>query len=185
MAINQQVMSVEQFEAFTEHPQNADKLFEFIGGEVVEVPSNAYSSKISGRVFGEIYIYLKKNDIGHLTTEHGGYKVGDERYAPDVAFTLYTTHPDELDKQGYHSTAPDLAVEVVSSESSAENATLTVKVANYLAEGTVVWVVRPEKKTIEVYQPGKPVITHRKGSVVSGSEILPDFELDVDTVLKD
>ncbi|MBK8031699.1 MAG: hypothetical protein IPK17_19865 [Chloroflexi bacterium] len=37
-------MTVEDFDQFVDLPENADKLFEFIGGEAVEVPSNAYSS---------------------------------------------------------------------------------------------------------------------------------------------
>lgn len=184
MAINQLPMTVEQFEAFVERPENAEKLFERIGGEIVEKLPNTYLSKLAVRFTGEIFIYLKENDIGHLTGEHGGYKVGNDRYAPDVAFTSHETYPDELDKQGYHSTSPDLAVEVVSSDSSSENATLTVKIGNYLAANTVVWVARPDKETIEVYQPGKPVETYRKGQTISGGTILPDFELHVDDVFK-
>jgi Uma2 family endonuclease len=184
MVINQHPITIEQFDTFVEHPENANKLFEFVGGEIVEVPSNAYSSKIATRISGYIFAYLIANDIGHLTGEHGGYKVEHERYAPDVAFISYITHSGELDKQGYHSTPPDLAVEVLSSDSNAENATLMVKIGNYLAVGTVVWVVRPDKETIEVYQPSKPVETYRKGTGVSGSDILPDFELSIDDVFK-
>lgn len=184
MVINQHPITVEQFDTFVEHPENVDKLFEFVGGEIVEVPPNAYLSKVAGRISGEIFIYLKTNDIGHLTGEHGGYKIGHDRYAPDVAFTSYTTHSGELDKQGYHSTPPDLAVEVLSSDSNVENATLMVKIGNYLAVGTVVWVVRPDKETIEVYQPGKAVETYRKKQTISGGDMLPDFELSIDDVFK-
>ena len=184
MAINYQPMTVEQFEAFTERPENADKLFEFVGNEIVECLPHAYIAQIAGRISGPIFVYLQKNDIGRLTGKKGGYQIGNERYAPNVAFISYATYSGKLDKQGYHSTPPDLAVEVVSSGRDQENATLMVKIGNYLALGTVVWVVRPDKETIEVYQSGKPVETYRKGEVVSGGEILPEFELKLDDVFK-
>ena len=37
-------LTVKQFDEFAALPENDDKLFEFIGGEVVEVPSNPYAS---------------------------------------------------------------------------------------------------------------------------------------------
>lgn len=183
MAINQHRITVEQFEDFVDQSENADKLFEFIGGEIVEVPSNAYSSKIAMRIGGFIFMYLHTNDIGHLTGEHGGYKVNDDRYAPDVGFVLYTSQ-DELDKQGYNSVSPDLAVEVMLSDSNRENAQLTIKIGNYLAVQTTVWIVRPDTKTIEVYQAGKPVETYHNGQFVSGGDIVPNFELKLDDIFK-
>lgn len=59
----------ETFEAFVEADNNHDKLFELVDGEIVEVPSNPYASKIAGCIFGELYIYLKHHDLGHLTSE--------------------------------------------------------------------------------------------------------------------
>ena len=78
--------SLVEFEAFIDLPENAERFFEFIGGEILEVPSNTYSSKIASRISGFIFMYLLQNDIGHLTGEQGGYMVFGERYAPDVAF---------------------------------------------------------------------------------------------------
>ena len=39
-------VSLDTFEMFVNRPENADKLFEFVAGVIVEVPSNPYSSKI-------------------------------------------------------------------------------------------------------------------------------------------
>ena len=36
MAINSLAMSVEQFEAFVERPENADALFEFVGEKLLK-----------------------------------------------------------------------------------------------------------------------------------------------------
>jgi Uma2 family endonuclease len=177
------LMTVEEFEAFVELPENANKRFEFIGGEIIEVPNNAYSSEIASRISGYIFVYLLKNDIGHLTGEGGGFKVATERYAPDVAFTAYDTQK-ELDKKGYNGNPPDLAVEVVSSENKTEEDELTIKLSSYLSVGTMVWIVRPEKKTIEVHEAGKAGKVFRESDTIKLATVLPNFELKVRDIFK-
>jgi len=168
-----------QFEAFIQHPDNVDNIFEFISGEIVEVPSNPYSSKIAGNVFGELYIYLKTNDIGHLTGEAGGYMVGGERYAPDVAFISYERQP-ELATEGYNPNPPDLAVEVISDASNAdEQRRLRFKLASYLASGVIVWVINTDMRLVEVHQAGQPSLQLDERDVLRAESILPDFELAV------
>ena len=56
-------LTVEDFDQLVELPENADKLLEFIGGEVVEVPSNAYASLISSRILGFIFMFLLQHDL--------------------------------------------------------------------------------------------------------------------------
>lgn len=184
MAINRQTITAEQFETLINLPENADKLFEFIGGEMLEVPSNPYASYIASKILGYLFIYLVTNDIGWTTTEAGGYVVAGEKYAPDVAFVSYTKQKKPA-KQGYNPNPPDLAVEVVSAESRAENDKLTIKLGNYLSVDTIVWIVRPEKGSIEVHQSGQKVQTYRRGDVIRVDELLPNFELVVDKVLDD
>jgi Uma2 family endonuclease len=178
MTIQERILTVEEFEAFTELPENVDSLFEFIGGELVEVPSNPQVSKLATRVSLYIGMYLLKNNIGHLTGEAGGYIVSGERYAPDVAFIAYEKQP-ELAATGYNPNPPDLAVEIISSNRSDERDKLRIKVTNYLAAGTVVWVVEPEHKRVEVHIVGEPVKIYREKDTISGGQVLPDFELKV------
>src|SRR5690606_22485094 len=133
--------SVEAFDQFVMLPENAEKLFEYIGGEIVEVPSNPYVSAIAMLIGSLILVFVREKKLGHVTGEAGGYMVAGERYAPDVAFISYVKQP-QLVKQGYNPNPPDLAVEVVSSDRADELHMLRIKVTNYLAVGTVVWVVK-------------------------------------------
>jgi Uma2 family endonuclease len=178
------LMTVEEFEAFVDLPENANKRFEFIGGEMIEVPNNAYSSEIAIRISSEIYFYLKQNRIGRVTGEGGGFKIGTERYAPDVAFTSFETQ-EKFDKKGYNSNPPDLAVEVVSSDSKTENDELTVKLSTYLSVGTIVWIVRPEKKIIEVHEAGKIAKIFRENDTIKLESLLPNFELKLSEVFQE
>jgi len=184
MAINRQAITTAEFESFINLPENADRLFELIGGEIIEVPSNPYASYIASKILGYLFMYLVTNDIGWTTTEAGGYVVAGEHYAPDVAFVAYTKQKQPA-KQGYNPNPPDLAVEVVSSESRTENEKLTIKLGNYLAVDTLVWIVRPEKGYIEVHQAGQKVKTYRRGEVIRAGDLLPDFELAVADILDD
>ena len=79
-------VTLTEFEAFIALPENHDKTFEFIGGEIAEVPSYPFVSMIAAKFITFFGIYLLQHDIGHVTGEAGGYMVNGERYAPDVAF---------------------------------------------------------------------------------------------------
>lgn len=170
-------LTVEEFDALALLPENADKVLEFIGGEIVEVPSNPYSSSLASEVSYYFKHFLKHSDIqGHITGEAGGYWVSGERYAPDVAF-ISKAHQPELVHEGYNPNAPDLAVEIVSPTDSERK--LRTKVTNYLAAGTLVWVIYPESKEVEVYAPGKPMQLFNADGILDGGHVLPGFKLAV------
>jgi Uma2 family endonuclease len=179
MADQRNVSTVEDFESFVMLPENVERMFEYIGGEIVEVPSNPYSSKIALRISTYLGIYLLKNNLGHLTGESGGYRVSGERYAPDVGFISRRRQP-EMPHEGYNPAPPDLAVEVLSPTDPEKR--LRVKIANYLAAGTMVWVIYPETREIEVYLPGQPVKILDEGDVLDGGELLPGFSLAVNDI---
>lgn len=167
--------TVEAFERFADLPENADKLLEYIGGEIVEVPSNPYSSQISARILIELGIFLKASDIeGHLTGEAGGYMIAGERYAPDVAFVSRDKQA-QLARTGYNPVPPDLAFEVVSPTDN-ERFVIT-KVTNYLYAGVVVVVVYPQEKTIAVHRVGQKVDMLESDATLTLPDILPGFSL--------
>ncbi|MDQ7027447.1 MAG: Uma2 family endonuclease [Anaerolineae bacterium] len=178
MMIQERINTVEEFEAFTELPENADSLFEFIGGGIFEVPSNPAVSKIAMMIGALLLTFVQKHKLGHITGEAGGYIVSGERYAPDVAFISYEKQP-ELAGSGYNPNPPDLAVEVISSNRSDEHDKLRIKMTNYLAAGTVVWVVKPDNKEVEVHVSGEAVKIYRENDTISGDKVLPNFELKV------
>ena len=180
MVIPTRDYTAEKFDDFVELPENRDKLFEYIGGEIVEVPSNPYSSYISGWVHTFINMYLLNHPIGFATGEQGGYIVSGERYAPDVAF-ISKLKQSSLVKEGYNPNPPDLAVEVVSPTDTDRR--LSLKIANYLAAGTVVWVIYPEAYEIEVYEPRKAVRILGIEDKLEGGDILPGLEISVKSVL--
>jgi Uma2 family endonuclease len=177
-----QRITSEQFDVFINQPENARARFELTNGEINEVPSNPYASKIAATILGYIFMYLLENDIGHITGEAGGYRVGDDQYAPDVAFISYATQ-EHLAQSGYNPNPPDLAVEVISDASNTvEQQQLRLKLSNYLAHAVVVWVVNTDSKTVEVHQAGMPSQVFNMSETLDGGMILPDFTLPIQNI---
>jgi len=170
-------MTVEEFDEFVLRPKNIGGDFEFIGGRIYDTLSSPLASATAARIGGFLGIYLLQNDIGHLTGADGGYIVSGERYIPDVAFISYAKQPELSYADGYNPNPPDLAVEVLSPSNDDEK--MRIKIQNYLAAGTLVWVVNLEKQQIEVYRRGQPVQIVGVDRVLDGGDVLPDFKLAV------
>lgn len=173
--------TVEDFDKLLELPENTDKNFEFIAGELVEVPSNTFSSYISSLFNMYIALFVVQNQLGYVTGEAGLYRVSNERYAPDVGYISKTRQP-EISREVPNPLPPDLAVEVVSPSDVDKN--VTIKVGNYLAAGTVVWLVRPDEQQVEIYEPGQPVKVLGSTDTLAGGNVLPGFTLPLSQIFK-
>ncbi len=182
MAVQSQRMSVEEFDRFIEQPENAHRLFEYVGGEAVEVVSNQRSSAIAVTIAFYLKLYLRENRMGGIVSgADGGYIIAGERYIPDVAYVSARRQAEASDRP-YSPVPPDLAVEVLSPSNTPHE--LRIKVANYLAAGVIVWVVDPERQWVEVYAPGQPVRKVGASGVLGGGDVLPGFELPVAAIFE-
>lgn len=183
IAREQKQIRVSEFDSLYEAGTYGDDRVEYIVGEVIVVPSNILSSQIALLIGHFILTYLLEHDIGFATGEGGGYEIGDERFAPDVAVVLYTTQKQPTSK-GYNPNPPDLAVEVISNPSNKQEQTdLRRKLSSYLAANVVVWVIDPEARIAEIHQAGQPVKIVDEDSVLTAVSVLPNFELKLSAVL--
>ncbi|MBL8163212.1 MAG: Uma2 family endonuclease [Anaerolineae bacterium] len=169
--------TVAEFLAYIALPENADTAFEFINGEIVEVPSNPYSSYIAGRILQRVGNFVEAHNLGYVTGEAGGYTIwGSERYAPDVA---YISKDKGITKDWFNPLPPDLAVEVDFPSTTVSQSRLRQKLFFYLNAGVVVWLVFPESKTVEIYIPGQEMKLLHVSDVIDGGALLPGFTLPV------
>lgn len=175
-------VSLAEFLALAEQDDVPGKRLQLVSGEIIEVPSNAYASSIAQLFAIFIHLYIREHGIeGHLTGEAGGYMVHGEPYAPDVAY-LSKAKQSVLDGKGYNSVAPELVVEVEYPTSTKSQRALMRKISNYMAAGTLVWVVYPEEKEVEVYVPGQSVQILTADDELDGGTVLPGFKLPLKTV---
>ncbi len=173
-----QKTTLAKFEAFVHRPENAHKRFEFIDGEIVEVPSNPFVSVIASRIITFISMFLLSNDqgiSGYVTGEGGGFIIDGQVFAPDVAYVK-----DLPTNEGYEPVPPGLAVEVISDpRNNTEQTELRRKLAHYMRAGVIVWVVDYVARQVEVHVPDEPVQLVAEGEKLTLPDVLPDFELPV------
>lgn len=172
--VTQTRVTAEEFDEIVALPENTDKRLEFIGGEIKELVSETYASEIAALVLGKVIAFVTLNKLGRVTGADGGYRVGRDRYIPDVGYISFARQPTRV-RAAYNSLAPDLAVEVVSPTDIAKD--VLDKVANYLAAGTVAWLFYPDEQEAKVYQPGLPVETILRDGLLNGGSVLPGFQL--------
>lgn len=181
MLLQHPLVTAVEFDRWIEQPENAGNLYEFINGEIVEVPSNPFASYIAMRILRWIATFVEAHDLGFVTGEAGGYMVSGERYAPDVGYISKIRQPT-LAKQGYNPNPPDLAVEVDFPSTLQSQRALRTKIVNYLAAGTVVWLVLPEVKEIEIFVPGQARRVVRMDETLDGGDVLPGFSLPLSVI---
>ncbi len=72
MAVQTRHYTVEEFDQMVMLPENADRRLEYIGGEIVEMVSNNYSSEVAARILYWITHYVIQNNLGRVTGAGGG-----------------------------------------------------------------------------------------------------------------
>jgi Uma2 family endonuclease len=179
MQTRTRTMTVAEFRTFTELPENRDKDFELLEGEVIEVPS---PKEIHAWIVGEIAfllrLFLRTQGIeGTVYHDNLDFVLSQNIVLkPDVSYTSAARKPKLLD---YPVVAPDLVVEVVSPSNTLEE--FEAKMKNYFEHGTqVVWLVYPKTRTIHVYVRGeileKPTMfILTTDDTITGGDALPGF----------
>lgn len=182
MAIKAPPMTAEEFEKYALLPENVDRRLELIGGEVVELVSNQKSARIALQTGHLIMSYLDQHPIGYATATDGGYRIGGDRYIPDIAFISKSRQPVRSD-ESFNSLSPDLAVEVVSPSDEMDD--VLAKVGNCQLAGTTVWVVYPKQKEIRVFVPGQSSKKLSIDDTLDGGSVLPGFTAKLRDIFKD
>ncbi len=169
--------TVAEFEAFIERPENRDRLFELIDGEIVKKMVTEEHGLIVANLIFLLKRYLIQHPIGHVGVEISHRTPNDDynERLPDISFILNSERP--IVRQGAVPAMPELAIEVKSYSQTYKE--MREKAAFYLAHGArAVWLVFPEKRLVETYTP----TTHNillENETLSGGDMLPNFSLSV------
>jgi Uma2 family endonuclease len=116
----------------------------------------------------ERHFVITEGDCRLVTTEPDVTRIPDVSFVDDSRVPRDGPYPDFL--QG----APDLAIEVKSS--NATELHVIRKVEQYLANGArVVWVVRPDERTLTIYRAGAPARVLTEIDDVEAPDLLPGF----------
>jgi Uma2 family endonuclease len=167
-------VTLEDFKRFVNEPENSDRLFELIHGEIIEImPGRTSNSLIHSILTGEVRPFCKSRGIICYTTNaDGAYDVDGSVVAPDFAYKrtpMSSEYPDPV--------APLWAVEIISPTDKVGD--IRRKREIYRAARILLWEIYPDEQTIDVYAPGQPVQTYRIADTIDVSEIIPGFTLAV------
>jgi Uma2 family endonuclease len=176
--ITQEVRSLEDFQRFASLPENEDRLFEFINGEIIEVsPGRTWNSGFGHKLAIAAYLFCKAHGIPCYTSgEQGAYQIQGHVVVPDFAYKhtpLSKDYPDPV--------APEWAVEVISPTDKASE--IRAKREIYQAAGILYWEMYPDLERIDVYAPGQPARSFSIDDVLDGGQVLPGFTLPVRDLL--
>jgi Uma2 family endonuclease len=177
MVIQDKSYPLDEFEDFIALPENRDRLFELINGEIVEKMPTQQHGIITLNIGGEVRTHVKQNNLGRVGVEVRHQMPGDKFNSrlPDISFYADTTTP--VVERGAMLRMPDLAIEIKSPDDSLKE--MAEKAAYYLANGSrVVWLVYPEQRLVEVLtSDDRQLLTET--DTLDGGSVLPGFQMAV------
>lgn len=167
-------LTVEQFKAWVEQPEFADRLFELIGGAIVEkMPGTTLNSGIAVKIVINTHLHCRDKALPcYISTGDGAYRVGNDIVAPDMAYKqtpMSDEYPDPV--------APLWAVEVISPTDKAVD--IRKRRLIYSEAGILLWEVYPQLQRVDVYSPGQAVASFGTDDALEGGAVLPAFRLPV------
>lgn len=180
------LITADEFWEFVHRPENQDRDFELIRGEVVEVsrPTQPHGV-VAALVAFELQLYARAIQKGYVVTNDSGIALNempDSVLRPDVAYFSNTNTFNDLHPK-WGDVPPVLAVEV-RSPNDRPNALIT-KVSEYLTGGVkVVWLVDYEDRNVSVFRPNTNPAVVREGGELTGGDDLPGLVVKVADIFK-
>ena len=175
MATTAALLTAEEFAAM---PWKEDGIKrELKNGEIVELGhAKAGHEIVKSDTHWILADWVVRTDFGRVLSETEYELEKHLSYIPDVSF-LSKARFAALDPNRLAQGAPDLAVEVVSSESAEY---LEEKIEDYLAHGSgSVWVMYPEQRTMRLHAPDGSSRLLKETDWVEDPEVLPGFRAPV------
>ena len=180
-ASEKKLLTAEEFADFVDQPENSDRWFELVRGEVIELPP---PMKIHGVVCmntgSQLHAYTRTRRMGYVTCNDSGVileRDPDTVRGPDVALYEDAQKWSELHPK-YGEVPPRLAVEVLSPND--KQGQVMKKIEDYLNNGVeIVWLVDPESRNVTVFRPKQQPTVVDEGKDLTGYDILPDLKVPV------
>ncbi len=154
------------------------KSYELVDGQLVEKNVSALSGIVESTLHWHVAVFCDKNKLGPVWTGTQGFQCFPNRpkrvRRPDVSFVKAERFTPDMFDAGFVQIAPDLAAEVISPGDLATE--LYAKIDDYLQAGvSLVWVVDPETRVVEVYRSDGTASRLRETDELLGEDVLPGF----------
>ena len=149
---------------------------------LVMPPAGSESSRKSGEVHGQLWLWNRGRQLGHVYESSAGFTLPDGSVrSPDAAWLSKAAFAQltEAQRERFPPVCPEFVVEVRSPSDGLP--TLRRKMEMYLANGVQLgFLLDPTAGTATVYRPGQaPEEISSFDGKLSGEHVLPGFELDL------
>lgn len=174
-------MTAEEFWEWVHRPENADRHFDLVRGEVVEMtkPGKRHGFVCANAV-ALLHAYARQRKKGYVCSNDTGVIVErdpDTVRGPDVLFFEDAESIEQIDRK-WGDRPPRLAVEVLSPNDTVGE--MNERIQDQLNLGTpLVWLLDPESHRVTVYRPGRHHYVRKEGEELTGDDVLPDFRCPV------
>jgi Uma2 family endonuclease len=177
MVISDKLYTLDEFEEYA--ATQPEKILELIHGRIVEKVISEQHGKFIGWLAYLLISFLQEHPEikGHWSSEASYTPVGDKKneLRPDVSFRVTD---GDVSKASRFEGMPDFVAEVKSKTNSYDE--LREKAKLYLQNGSrLVWLIYPDSKFVEVYFVDGTSAVFKEGQILSGGDILPNFEVAV------
>jgi Uma2 family endonuclease len=165
-------VTIGDFQAFVARPENSDRLFELINGEIIEVsPGRTNNSALAHLLSFAVRSFCEQHRLPcYISGGDGAFAVEGHVVAPDFAYKstpMSDEYPDPV--------PPEWAIEIISPTDRAPD--IRDKRNIYVEAGILYGELYPEKRSMDVYVPGQPVRKIDTNDVLDGGAVLPGFAL--------
>jgi Uma2 family endonuclease len=172
--------TIEDFLQFITQPENEDRSFELIDGEIIEMsPGRTSNSEYRDLIAFAARAFCHEHKLPCYTSgEQGAYNIQGNVAAPDFAYKstpMSDEYPDPV--------PPQWVVEIISPTDKAKD--IRAKRNVYRRAGILLWEIYPESRSVDVYAPGKEVQVFGIDNVLDIGDILPGFKLPVRDIFVD
>ena len=162
-----------------------EPLCELIDGTLVEKAMGmlaAFCTITLARIIGN---YVVENNLGFILPGDGPYRMGmaiNNSRLPDLSFVPWSRVPlTGFPSRTIETTVPTLAVESLSPSNTRKE--MKRKRKEYFVAGVeLVWMLDPDKETVDVYTSEDYVITLTNVDTLDGGTVLPGFSLPVASI---
>ncbi len=167
-------------EDFLKLPDDGQRI-ELIQGEVVSMGRGGFPHEmVKSNLIEILGTWVRSNRVGRVFSETMFRLDENDSLQPNVSLLL--KHRIVPGTQGLFRGAPDLAIEIVSSETAAY---LLAKIELYLKHGSkTVWVFYPDQQQVHLYRKGGQIARLTADQVLEDCEVLPGFTVQVGEVFE-
>ena len=156
--------------------------YELVKGELKKMsPAGKKHGFIAMNVSAPLASHVRHNNLGEVYAAETGFLIAsnpDTVRAPDCAFLSRGRLEEVGDVEGYWPGAPDLVIEVISTNDG--DSEVEEKVLEWLEAGSrMVVLVNPRKKAVTVYRSLTDIAVLTEKDILDGGEVVPGWTIAV------